>query len=295
MMADPIDVLDDRAVVLAVQYLAESLQGDEPTLVLTENEARLVIATLLAETRVAKTEPGDLLPTELDALTAARRALAAASADLDAKEATAELLAEPPTDEQMAVEAALTSVAVLALLISWLQTKVELRVRRKGGKTEVDFTISKQAANAQTLRAIADTGSVTDAEVWAMIDSLGDVAGALSGKHPDKLAALYEELRLDIRYDNEKEAIDVMASPRVNSECVRGGTRTRKRCRRARGTRSCVKVTPVLWRSLRGRSRAFRQANSVKFTAADSTVCYTWRCSRLTRTAAPASVDVAAK
>jgi hypothetical protein len=46
----------------------------------------------------------------------------------------------------------------------------------------------------------------------------------LTGKHPDKLIDLYDDLRLDIRYDNEKEAIDVMASVRVNSECVRGGT-----------------------------------------------------------------------
>ncbi|MFE9611481.1 hypothetical protein [Streptomyces sp. NPDC006012] len=55
----------------------------------------------------------------------------------------------------MSVEAALAATAVLALLITWLQTKVVLRIRRKGGKTEVDFTIDKQATDGRTLREIA--------------------------------------------------------------------------------------------------------------------------------------------
>jgi hypothetical protein len=57
-----------------------------------------------------------------------------------------------------------------------------------------------------------------------MIDSLGDVAAALTGRYPQKLIDLYDDLRLTVMYDNEKEAVDVTASPRVNSACVRGGT-----------------------------------------------------------------------
>jgi DNA invertase Pin-like site-specific DNA recombinase len=81
----------------------------------------------------------------------------------------------------------------------------------------------RAAARAELENAPAPD-AVTEAEVYARIDSMADVAGALTGKHPDKLIDLYDDLRLDIRYDNEKEAIDVMASLRVNSECVRGGT-----------------------------------------------------------------------
>lgn len=157
MTVNPIDELDDRAVVLAVQYLAEDLRRDEPTIVRTEAEARLVISALLTQAHVANTDPSDLLPTEPAALAAARRALVAASADTGAQEMTAELLAEPPRDEQMSVEAVLASSSVFALLIAWLQTKVKLRIHRKDGKTEVDFTISKQAADGQVLRAIATT------------------------------------------------------------------------------------------------------------------------------------------
>ncbi|WP_157357625.1 hypothetical protein [Amycolatopsis nigrescens] len=37
-----------------------------------------------------------------------------------------------------------------------------------------------------------------------MIDSLGDVGAALSGANSEKLANLYGELRLDLRYDHER-------------------------------------------------------------------------------------------
>jgi hypothetical protein len=57
-----------------------------------------------------------------------------------------------------------------------------------------------------------------------MIDSLGDVGTALSGADPRRLAKLYSELRLDLRYDAENAIIDVIANPRVNSVRVRGGT-----------------------------------------------------------------------
>ncbi|QWF84960.1 hypothetical protein [Amycolatopsis sp. CA-230715] len=66
------------------------------------------------------------------------------------------------------------------------------------------------------------TGGLTEAEVYATIDALGDVGAALSGGRPEKLATLYRELRLDLRYDNEKGTVVVTVSPRVVNVCVRG-------------------------------------------------------------------------
>ena len=57
-----------------------------------------------------------------------------------------------------------------------------------------------------------------------MIDSLGNVSAALADGQPGRLAQLYRDLRLDLRFEYEKEAVDVTASPRVNNACVRGGT-----------------------------------------------------------------------
>jgi DNA invertase Pin-like site-specific DNA recombinase len=81
----------------------------------------------------------------------------------------------------------------------------------------------RAAAQAELVSGQPRDG-ITDAEVYAMIDSLGDVGATLKGGGPEALADLYGKLRLELRYDNEKEAVDVTASPRVNSLCVRGGT-----------------------------------------------------------------------
>ena len=41
---------------------------------------------------------------------------------------------------------------------------------------------------------------------------------------PERLARLYADLRLDLRYEPAEKAVYATASPRVVSECVRGGT-----------------------------------------------------------------------
>ncbi|WP_370942031.1 hypothetical protein AB5J62_23265 [Amycolatopsis sp. cg5] len=56
------------------------------------------------------------------------------------------------------------------------------------------------------------SATVEAAEVYAMLDSLGDVGGALNSGNPDRLAKLYGDLHLEMLYDNEKEALDVRTS-----------------------------------------------------------------------------------
>ncbi|WP_232376787.1 recombinase family protein [Amycolatopsis aidingensis] len=94
--------------------------------------------------------------------------------------------------------------------------------------------INQAQADKASAQAALDNAPAPDtlgeAEIHAMIDSLGDVRTALSGGSRDKLAELYAALRLELRYDHEKEAVDVTASPQVNSVRVRGGNRTHVRC-----------------------------------------------------------------
>lgn len=79
----------------------------------------------------------------------------------------------------------------------------------------------RAAARAELDNAPVPTALI-EAEVYAMIDSLGDVGVALSGADPQGLAKLYDELRLDLRYDAENAIVDETANPRVNSVRVRG-------------------------------------------------------------------------
>jgi hypothetical protein len=80
----------------------------------------------------------------------------------------------------------------------------------------------RAAAQAELDGAPAPT-AVTDAEVYAMIDSLGGVGAALKDAKPESLERLYRELRLELSYQPHERAVDVQLAPRVVSACVRGG------------------------------------------------------------------------
>src|SRR5882757_1270357 len=62
------------------------------------------------------------------------------------------------------------------------------------------------------------------AEIYAMVDSLGDVGATLVDARPASLSRLYQQLRLQLRYEPHERAVHVTAQPRVGSARVRGGT-----------------------------------------------------------------------
>ncbi|MEJ2852407.1 MULTISPECIES: recombinase family protein [unclassified Saccharothrix] len=84
---------------------------------------------------------------------------------------------------------------------------------------------TRAAAKAELECAPAPT-ALTAAEVYAMIDSLGDVGAALNGAKVESLANLYSALDLQVRYKDKAHVADVMIKPvgYVNSAGVRGGT-----------------------------------------------------------------------
>lgn len=83
-------------------------------------------------------------------------------------------------------------------------------------------------AHAERLAAQTELDSIpapellTDAEVYAMIDSLGDVGAVLADARPAGLNRLYDSLRLELRYEPGERAVIVSASPRSTNGCVRG-------------------------------------------------------------------------
>lgn len=83
----------------------------------------------------------------------------------------------------------------------------------------------RAAARAELDNAPAPN-TIGDAEVYAMIDSLGDVGKALANPKREKLENLYTALDLQVRYEHDLQAADVTIHlvTRVNSACVRGGT-----------------------------------------------------------------------
>ena len=116
-------------------------------------------------------------------------------------------------------------------------TDAEAKVRRLQAAIEAGVDpaalvepINEAQAQRTALRAELDNSPMpslrSDAEIYAMIDSLGDVGAALSSGDIGQMADLYTALGLRIRYEHETGMADVIIEPatRVNSECVRGGS-----------------------------------------------------------------------
>jgi hypothetical protein len=129
-------------------------------------------------------------------------------------------------------------------------TKAEVRLRRLQAAIEacVDPVALVQGINeAQAERAPAQAElqntsvpeALSDAEIRAMIDSLGDVGAALAQAKSTSLSRLYQQLQLQLRYDPQGQAVLVTAQPRVDSARVRGGTRTHVRGIPAQDECSC--------------------------------------------------------
>lgn len=71
----------------------------------------------------------------------------------------------------------------------------------------------RTAARAELDAAPPAPDILSNAEVYAMIDSLGDIGHALNRANPARMQVLYEELRLEMIYNPEVKAVDVAIRP----------------------------------------------------------------------------------
>ncbi len=85
----------------------------------------------------------------------------------------------------------------------------------------------RAAAQAELRMLEPDPTRLTDAEVYAMADALGDIGAALNGANPDRMCKIYDSLRLEMIYDHSERAVDVVVKPLGGlCACVRRGTCT---------------------------------------------------------------------
>ncbi|MFE7113880.1 hypothetical protein ACFU99_00415 [Streptomyces sp. NPDC057654] len=149
------NMLTGRSVQLSLQEIAEDLGGSDPAHTpLDASEAHALIEALLRAGGRSSEAAAAALEGVHDPA-AARRLLAELSQDAETAQLTAAVLADPPTDEQMSVEHAVAAAVLLGALVSWLQTKVDIEIKRTEGKTEFRFRLTKQPASAGLLRDLA--------------------------------------------------------------------------------------------------------------------------------------------
>jgi hypothetical protein len=161
-MIKSIDQLSDRELLLLLSYLTQDLQSEaavDPQVgPRTPEEARLAIgAVLVAAGDPAGSDTEAIVPDEPSATVMARALLRELVEDPATKDHVQALLANPPGETQMSVELAIASAVVLGATITWLQTKVKLRVRRKDGKTEFEFDLGKAAASPTLVKSVVQT------------------------------------------------------------------------------------------------------------------------------------------
>ena len=135
-----------------------------------------------------------------------------------------QLIDDQPTAERGGQEQAKKRLSAAEAKLRKFQAAIEAGVDPAALVESMNQTQAERTAARAELDSAPEPTALTDAEVYAMIDSLGNVGAALSGSDPDGLAKLYDELRLDLRYDAENAIVDVTANLRVNSVRVRGGT-----------------------------------------------------------------------
>ncbi|MFC8721048.1 hypothetical protein [Kitasatospora sp. NPDC057198] len=155
MTAASPEALSDRSVVLSLQEITEELGDTDPARTpLDADEAQSLVTALMAAGGERARTFG--IAGE-DGRRAARQLLVHLLQDPDTSSRAAEVLSDPPADEQMSVEAALVGTVLLGALVAWLQTKVDIRIHRRDGHTEFDFRLRKEAAPPGLLRELAAT------------------------------------------------------------------------------------------------------------------------------------------
>jgi hypothetical protein len=151
--------LEIRTVLVILSHLTQELRQAVPEsergAVQNEEEARKALATLLQATETANVSPAEVELSDAQADRAARETLALLLNDPAIAAKVLTLVENEPADSQLSVELAASGAIVLGMLITWLQTKVDLKVRRKDGNVDFEFNLRKDAASSNLITTVA--------------------------------------------------------------------------------------------------------------------------------------------
>ncbi|MGW7238460.1 hypothetical protein [Streptomyces sp. NPDC054804] len=148
--------LSERSVLLSLQEITEMMGPWPEDAPQDLDEA----ATLLSELLVlvapeAADLPWQMLRNEEAARAAAPRILLHLLQDADTSQAAQDVISDPPSDNQMAVEAAHAGAVVVSVLVAFLTTKVRFRIRGDRGRSmKYDFEVNKEAVDGKTLQQL---------------------------------------------------------------------------------------------------------------------------------------------
>jgi hypothetical protein len=148
--------LSDRDVKAVLQELTDDLAApDVERAVADEDEARHAIAAVLALDESARAVDASSLAPE-DAAEAGRRLLEELLADDAVAEDAEDLVADPPRDHHLGIDPGQVEMqlVVLGAIITWLETKVSVRIHRERPDSSIDVEIEKDRTDPEVLRSL---------------------------------------------------------------------------------------------------------------------------------------------
>ena len=107
-----------------------------------------------------------------------------------------------------------------------LQAAIVAGIDPAAVKEPINGAQAQREAARVALAAAPPSGRLDVAEVYAMIDALGDVGEAIKNARPDSLIKLYKELGIKVSYRHEESGGEAVISLVVANVRVRGGTCT---------------------------------------------------------------------
>jgi hypothetical protein len=151
--------LDEPAAERLLQATLERLLADDVVLLVgDEEDARELVAAFLTQEApdpVDLVRADDVVPPTEPLEVYVRRALVLLATDPGTADLVASSLESLPEETQMVIEP-VTAALVLGVLVAFLQTKIDIKVSRKDGKTDFSFSLSKKATTDKTMGEVLD-------------------------------------------------------------------------------------------------------------------------------------------
>jgi hypothetical protein len=152
--------LDDSTIMRIVAHLTQQIRdemtAEERAAIQSATEARSAVAAFLQSNGLDYLlSPSEVIADEIASAQQGRALLQLIWEDQSFRPIAEELIAHPPGDSQKSVvELALSTAVILGGLISWLQTKIEIHVVRKDGKTDFRFSLRKEITSDELLEKV---------------------------------------------------------------------------------------------------------------------------------------------
>jgi hypothetical protein len=149
--------LSDHDAERLLESVTERLIGQAGELAAeNEEEAREIIAAAVSRYGAGPLSADDVAPAVARPTSLVRATLELLARDPGTSGLVRDAVKGMPEETQMVVDP-ITVAVVLAGLVAFLQTKFSLKVRRVGGKTDIELTISKDAASDETIKEVLTT------------------------------------------------------------------------------------------------------------------------------------------